>query len=677
MHNITNRIKRVTINNFRGITHFTHLLNGENYNIVGENETYKTTKLQAIVWALNGKLLDGTSNIENLTPYSMPEDTETSVEIEFESGTTVKRTWQRKYVTNRESGERSLGVPTQTLYIDEVKQGTLSAGTKTILKELGLDNISSDIPKQIDMFMLLHVPRYLLNIEPKQMRELFEKIVGEPNLDNIVSAYPEDVRNEFAKHLYKYDTIKSVHERNLKELNSKKESHILTLNRLIEEKSKQVVVDVEPLRQEKSKLEKELLEIKLKESKDSEELVKDIDIKISKLNAERIAKRVEWEDKISALVKNYNDHMDTLNNKLRQANSKINDTDFTIKQIKLEIEQHDNAIKQLHNEYELNNKELSLLSEQFKEVITPTYVTAPISKERFDIYTTEEMKHIRQEKLDKLKKRGLEIKNKLNEIKESELEKKALKEVAETNLENIKVSKLQLLNNVSTIEKEIKDFERDDEPTLVKINDLKELYKKDDRKYALQLETLSNERKSLLETKSALDKDNANLKLSLETKIRELENQIISASSVRDYDKEIKETTKLIKDLENEIAFSEKIIVFVKKIERDKLVALEKRIEETFGDIYIKMFDFTQEGLIKSTFDIHVIDKNGYKTSLYQGLNNGALDIAIIRLTNKVREYFGVKDTFVLIDEISSLDNTSKNKLFALGQQVISSEVEK
>lgn len=677
MNNATNRIKRVTINNFRGITNFTHLFNGENYNIVGANETYKTTKLQAIVWALNGKLLEGTSNIENLTPYSMPEDTETSVEVEFESGTTVKRTWQRKYVTNRESGERSLGVATQTLYIDEVKQGTLSAGTKTILKELGLDNIGNDIPKQIDIFMLLHVPRYLLSIEPKKMRELFEKIVGEPNLDSIVGAYPEDVRNEFAKHLYKYDTIKSVHERNLKETNAKKEAHTLTLNRLVEEKSKQVVVDVEPLRQEKSKLEKELLEIKLNESKGSEELVKDIDIKISKLNAERTSNRVEWQDKISTLVRNYNDHMDTLNNKLRQANSKINDTDFTIKQIKLEIEQHDNTISQLHNEYELNNKELALLSQQFNEVMTPTFVTAPISKERFDIYTTEEMKHIRQEKIDKLKKRGLEIKTKLNEIKESGLDIKMLKGVAEKNLENTELGKLQLLNNVSTIEKDIKNFERDDEPTLVKINELKALYSKGDSEYALQLETLSNERKTLLETKSALGKDNKNTTLSLETKIRELENQIISASSVRDYDKEIKETKALITGLENGIAFSEKIVVFVKKIERDKLVALEKRIEETFGDIYIKMFDFTQEGVIKSTFDIHVIDKEGYKTSLYQGLNNGALDIAIIRLTNKVREYFGVKDTFVLIDEVSSLDNTSKNKLFALGQQVISSEVEK
>lgn len=675
--NTTNRIKRVTINNFRGVTNFTHLFNGENLNIVGANETYKTTKLQAIVWALNGKLLEGTTNIENLTPYSMPEDTETSVEIEFESGTVVKRTWQRKYVTSRESGERSLGVPTQTLYIDEVKQGTLSAGTKLILKELGLDSVTNDIPKQIDIFMLLHVPRYLLNIEPKQMRELFEKIVGEPNLDKIVEQYPEDVRNEFAKHLYKYDTIKSVHERNLKEVNSKKEAHSITLNKLNEEKTKQVVIDVEPLKKEKENLEKDLFGIKLNESKGSEELVKDIDIKISKLNEERTTKRVEWQEKISSLVKSYNDHMDTLNNKLRQTNHETNDVEYSIKQVKMEIEQHNSTISQLNNEIELNNKELKLLGEQFKEVMTPTFVTAPISKERFDIYTTEEMKHIRQEKLDKLKKRGLEIKAKIEELKESVLDTQMLKDVAENNLEKVNVKKLQCISNFNAVEKEIEVFGRSDEPTLVKINELKGFYIEDDRKYASQLEALLNERKTLLETKSSLVDDNTKVKNELEAKIKELENQIISSSVTRDYDKEIKETKQVIAELENSIAFSEKIVVFVKKIERDKLVALEKRIEETFGDIYVKMFDFTQEGVIKSTFDIHVIDKQGYKTSLYQGLNNGALDIAIIRLTNKVREYFGIKNTFVLIDEISSLDNTSKNKLYALDQQVISSEVEK
>src|SRR5690554_5156600 len=142
--------------------------------------------------------------------------------------------------------------------------------------------------------MLLHVPIYLLTVEPKIMRELFEKIVGEPNLDNIVMEYPEDVRNEFAKHLYKYDTIKSVHEKTLKEVNNKKESLNMILKNLNVEKQNQVVVDVEPLKQEKSKLEKELLEIKVNETKGNEELVKDTDVKISKINEERLSKRVEW-----------------------------------------------------------------------------------------------------------------------------------------------------------------------------------------------------------------------------------------------------------------------------------------------------------------------------------------------------------------------------------------------
>ena len=98
-------------------------------------------------------------------------------------------------------------------------------------------------------------------------------------------------------------------------------------------------------------------------------------------------------------------------------------------------------------------------------------------------------------------------------MKESGLDIKMLKGVAETNLENIKVNRLQLISNVTTIEKDIKDFERDDEPTLVKINELKVLYSKDDSKYASQLETLLNERKTLLETKSSLVDDNTKVKM--------------------------------------------------------------------------------------------------------------------------------------------------------------------
>ncbi|MFA5719480.1 MAG: hypothetical protein WC939_00310 [Acholeplasmataceae bacterium] len=672
---LPNRIKRVEISNFRGIKEFTHILNGEHYNILDVNETYKTTKLQAIVWCLNGKLLDNTTNIDNITPYDMPEDTETSVEVEFESGTVVKRTWQRKFVTSRDTGERSLGKPTQTLYIDEVKQETLSGGNKAIARELGLNEIIESIPKQIDLFMLLHVPRYLLTVEPKIMRELFEKIVGEPNLDNIVMEYPEDVRNEFAKHLYKYDTIKSVHEKTLKEVNNKKESLNMILKNLNVEKQNQVVVDVEPLKQEKSKLEKELLEIKVKETKSSEELVKDIDLKIATLNSETTNKVKTLKEKQNEIKTLLDEEVDKIKEKISSIDENISQVGNNIFINNQKIEINTNRIKGLENDINLLNRDFKRLGEQFKEVNTPTFVTAPISKERFDIYTTEEMKHIRQEKLDKIKELGLGIKNNIKQKTEYIDDIKLETEKIEKTIEDLEVEKLELLTKKSKLKKQFYLVTTDKNTTHVKISDLDARIKQLKYEYGVAYERLSNERKSLLETKSIVGEDTTKLKLELETKISDLSEQIIKGSNVRDYDSEIKEVQGQLQELENDIILSEKVLVFVKKIQRDKLVALEQRVEETFGDIYIKLFDFTQEGLIKPIFDIHVIDKLGNKTSVYQGLNNGALDIAIIRLTNKIREYYGIRDTFVVIDEISSLDSNSKNKLYGLSQQVISSEV--
>jgi len=669
-----NKINRVEIVNFRGIKYWTEILSNENYNILGVNETYKTTKLQAIVWALNGKLIDNTSNIENVTPYDMEPDTETSVEIEFESGRIIKRTWQRKYKTNRDSGERSLDVPTQTIYIDNVKQSTLKQANQSILTELGLSAITDDIPKQIDLFMLLHVPRYLLNVEPKVMRELFEKIVGEPNLKEIISDYPKDVQDEFEKHSYKYDSIKSIHDKNIKETNAKINSLDNTVKTLEIEKANHVQVDIQPLKDNKNKLEQELLDLKVKSTKQSDELVKDVDLKVSETNL----KRNELKQKFLSTKQQLLDKAKTLINGVKDKISNVETEIKTLEQTQVnmtkKISDNENIIN-MHTENVLRiNRELQSLGQQFKEVNTPTFVTAPISKERFDIYVTDEMKHIRKEKLDNIKNRGLELKEELKEFDNKIIDLRQENRKTKENVDEIEPKVLSQKTNKLEFEKELNKIMIDEQ---AKIDKLTALYTENDNKYGVELETLLNERKSLLETNSAIDNSPKELIDKIQSEIHELNNQIISGSVTRDYKGEIEKHKKDITELRNGLIFSEKVVVFVKKIERDKLVALEKTIESLFGDISIKLFDFTQEGTIKPTFDIHVIDKQGFKTSIYQGLNNGSLDIAIIRLTNKIREFYKVRNTFVVIDEISSLDNQRKEKLYGLGQQVISSEAEK
>src|SRR5690554_1855823 len=113
-------IKEVKINNFRGIDFQHHILDGKNYNLYGENETFKTTFLEAILWALNGKLLDGSSRITNILPRNKELDTLVSVEVILQNNTRIKREWQQKYSVNRETGDRYLGNATQELFIDEV-----------------------------------------------------------------------------------------------------------------------------------------------------------------------------------------------------------------------------------------------------------------------------------------------------------------------------------------------------------------------------------------------------------------------------------------------------------------------------------------------------------------------------------------------------------------------------
>ena len=87
------------------------------------------------------------------------------------------------------------------------------------------------------------------------------------------------------------------------------------------------------------------------------------------------------------------------------------------------------------------------------------------------------------------------------------------------------------------------------------------------------------------------------------------------------------------------------------------------------------MFDYTEDGTVKSTFDIRVKDKHDKFTSLFNGINDGYFSYRIIQLTNIIRKHFEVRNSFVLVDGLEKLDNNSFEKLKSVGQQIIGTRV--
>lgn len=673
-----NGIKSFVISNFRGIGYRHEILNGENLDIVGKNETYKTTVLEALVWCLNSKLLDNTSRIENIVPREMPKDTLVSVEIEFMSSTKVKREYQQKYATNRESGERYLTNPIQTLYIDDVKQTSLEKGQGIIYNELGMQDAIKQVPNKVDLFMLLFIPQYIKTVDNKVLRELFESVVGEPNVSEIIKTLPEDVQLELSKNGFKFDSIKAKHEQNIKSFSQSielKKSEVDKLNVAKTQSLSEVVVDVKDLEQQKIKLNDELVSIRVEKTKGVAELTKDIDIKLREKQTLLQTTYIDYQKNIGAKNVEINErlkkHEDLISGELankrgveKELNDKIHFLDVIEESFVTNQEKQQSLLEQRED-----------LRTQFHEVNTPTFVTAPISKERFDIYTTEEMKPIREEKLKTIKEKGLKVNNAIKEydILLHELNEDIVKTRKE--IDDIQESIMKIDTSIKKLENN-----RDDDSAITSLrNDIDTLhafYQKDELHIKSEIKTLENERNTLLTTNQTLDNGVDEKIKSLEMQIGELDSKILQSKTKRNYDEDIKGYVNQIKDYENQLVFSQKVVALIKKVEREKLVLLDKLVETKFGnEIKVELFKFTEQETITPTFNIYVLDKDNGWVSIFQGINDGQFAWQILKITNKIRSFLGVRDSFYLVDGLESVDSHNRQKLFNLGQQVISTTV--
>lgn len=664
------RIKSVIVSNFRGIDYQHEVLNGENFNILGKNETYKTTFLEAITWALNGKYLDNTSKIDNMTPYNKPLDTETSVEIEFDNGFKVCRTWKRSYATSRETGERYLKDPEQAIYIDEVKAKTISEGQSRIYLELGLEEFMREAPKGIDIFMLLFVPRYIKLADNKTMRELFERIVGEPSLQDIIKTYPKDVVEVFANNNHKYDTIVASHTKSKNQVEAEIEVYRNNIALFEREKATQVEqTNIDELIKQKEVLMGELKKVIEEKAKSKDTKLVEIEAKIKEYQRELDELKYKTFDKSVTS----NEKIDTLVDKTRNVISKCDETINKIELNSREIQHIEVQVESLKGSLQMYYNINQDLKKQYEEVTKPTFVTAPISKERFDLYEAEEFKGVREQKLDEIREKGKSNKELFNNTKQKiddlEAEKVRLKDV----ISKLEEDKLAFETETLRLQKQL---EKERETLQKQLDDEYNAFVKDVEAKKLDLTNKISDLNALkLQYDNNVDFDN---ETPIRQKLSDLEQQIIVASKRVDYNAEIKGLTDKINALQEKVGFHEKVVVFAKRIERDKLVALENMVSSKFGgDIKIKLFDFTQENTIKPTFDILVKDKNGDFSSIFNGINNGAFDYHVLKVTNLIRNYYNVRNSFVLIDEISYIGYENRERLHGLGHQIISTECEK
>ena len=179
-------LKRLKINNFKGIKSLDISFEGKETYITGDNASGKTTVFDAFTWLLFDKDSDNRTDfsIKPLDKNNMPIRVDVEVCGEFEIDGVLlllKKTYKEKWTTKRGTSEETF-TGNETLYeVDDVPY------KKNDYKKLIEDKFTSE-----DLFKLLTNPLYFsTQIKWKDAREIVLSIAGEVDIEDVIAYKPE------------------------------------------------------------------------------------------------------------------------------------------------------------------------------------------------------------------------------------------------------------------------------------------------------------------------------------------------------------------------------------------------------------------------------------------------------------------------------------------------------
>ena len=209
------KLNRVTIDNFRNITHAEHNL--EEINIFqGPNRQGKTNTILAIYWAITDFLMDGSSDFASFKPL---DDTKKKVSVELEFDTfKLKKEFYEKWTKTRGSEEETMTGHNTDYYIDDIKTKVTDA-KKELMQKFGVDG-KTDIAK-FDLLRAVMDPYYLAKNDWKVTRQFIIELVGDVENTAVINdnLELEPVANRLAQDWYDTDKSKKFYKQQIKNSN--------------------------------------------------------------------------------------------------------------------------------------------------------------------------------------------------------------------------------------------------------------------------------------------------------------------------------------------------------------------------------------------------------------------------------------------------------------------------
>lgn len=185
MNNI--KLLKLKLENFKGIKELVVDFGGENYNVFGDNETGKTTLVDAFMWLLFDKNADGNKafSIKPIDPETKEEIHNLTTEVEVilsvnDSEMSLRKEYKEKWTKKRGETELEFTGHTTDHFVDE-----------TPLKQSEYKNKIDEIVDEETFKMITNVLHFNSGISWKERRDIVLSLAPPTNVEDVLKNNPD------------------------------------------------------------------------------------------------------------------------------------------------------------------------------------------------------------------------------------------------------------------------------------------------------------------------------------------------------------------------------------------------------------------------------------------------------------------------------------------------------
>lgn len=367
------KLTKVHIQNFKNLKNFILDIKGQmNYEFLAKNAFGKTSIADAIFWVLTGKLLSGSSDIMSIKPKDDSKQL-VSVELTFDDGTSIMKTYQENWVRTRGTQEKRLEGHSTNCFVNGVSIPVTKFDDS--LKELF--NITFDGKWKGNIFQLLIDPLFFGTKECwQERRKLVIDLVGDVTDEDVF--HKDNKLLPLQKYLLqskgKFEDVKKILNKNLKEKNEEE----VKLNAQIEVLTTDQTIPVERFNagtQRIKEIESNIQSLHNKKYEDQKDIIAERKEKIAKMQSEvNKLEKIEYEVYKNSIESQQLDlqqlriekqrvqtDFSTLNTQINTLDRQKSDAVYEQKRIAEQIKLNESTMQSLRNKWaHINNSKFEL-----------------------------------------------------------------------------------------------------------------------------------------------------------------------------------------------------------------------------------------------------------------------------------------------------------------------------